>query len=223
MSNRELAVIYSKYLGAKFKMKLPKETEWTFGELNVRALHTLWTSNDWEFLLLLQPREDISNNADLCVFIVETLGIREMFYTFMSDRIRYGYNALTTKDWMFYEFPFPIVDQCRHLGYDFGYLNIPSLLDAMLADRLPPVFGKAAIALPEVGLTGAPSPIEYWEKKKTPEECIWEAVQNFKSDCIVFLSDEATPDGIYTTALNACKSMGLPLELAEQYKPPDKA
>lgn len=91
--------------------------------------------------------------------------------------------------------------------------------DALPANMKEPEFGKMAIVLPEVGLTGAPPLIKYWEKTKTPEGCIWEAVQNLKSGCIMFLSEEATPEGIYTTALNACKSMGLPIELADHYKP----
>lgn len=92
-----------------------------------------WILNESTCKIILRPLSEIPNNADLCIEIINALDIQDMFTNFMSDRVRFGYNALNTKDILYVDLPARLIDRLRRMGYDFGYDNIPSLIDCNLA------------------------------------------------------------------------------------------
>lgn len=138
MTNKALARIFSCYIGCNFRydgsVGIIREVAGVNRRMNIEEEAP--TGDPYRVdrcKLILKPLSELSYNADLCVKIREILDIREMFTNFMSDRVRFGYNALNTKDVLYLEMPFPVIDELRRCGYDCGFGDIPSLIDAGIA------------------------------------------------------------------------------------------
>lgn len=142
-TNEFLSACFSAYMGCKVGVeqegfKHPQKliaVDAYVGTIQLRdeAIKLTYYANVEVSKLQLKPLSEISDNADLCVVIRRHLEIEEMFTNFMSDRVRYGHNALNTKDVLFVQFTIPLIDELRRLGYDCGFRDIPSLIDVGIA------------------------------------------------------------------------------------------